>query len=99
MLLTSAIWKENSAISLEEWVLVLKVFTTAIRKLRVNQNHLSQDNQVIIFAITFVYKDLNYVQMILNKPLYCFFFFKNHVNVLEIFKNYKLHRKRTIVYL
>ena len=35
MLLTSAFSKENSAISLEEWVLVLKVFTTATRRLRV----------------------------------------------------------------
>ena len=33
MLLTSAFSKENSAISLEEWVLVwVKVFTTATRK-------------------------------------------------------------------
>ena len=38
MLLTSAFSKENSAISLEEWVLVwVKVFTTATRKWRVNQ--------------------------------------------------------------
>ena len=36
MLLTSAFSKENSAISLEEWVLVFKVFTLATRKLRVN---------------------------------------------------------------
>ena len=36
MLLTSAFSKQNSAISLEEWVLVLKVFTTATRKLGVN---------------------------------------------------------------
>ena len=35
MLLTSAFSKENSAIYLEEWVLVFKVFTTATRKLRV----------------------------------------------------------------
>ena len=31
MLLTSAFPKEDSAISLEEWVLVFKVFTTATR--------------------------------------------------------------------
>ena len=36
MLLTSAFLKDNSAISLEEWVLVFKVFTTATRKLRIN---------------------------------------------------------------
>ena len=35
MLLTYAFSKENSAISLEEWVLVFKVFTTATRRLRV----------------------------------------------------------------
>ena len=35
MLLTSAVLKQNSAISLEEWVLVFKVFTTTTRKLRV----------------------------------------------------------------
>ena len=35
MLLTSALSKENSAISTEEWVLMCKVFTTATRKLRV----------------------------------------------------------------
>ena len=34
MLLTSAFSKENSAVSLEEWVLVFKVFTTATRKIR-----------------------------------------------------------------
>ena len=38
MLLTSAFLKENSAISLEEWVLVFKVSTTAIRRLRVKCN-------------------------------------------------------------
>ena len=37
MLLTSAFSKQNSAISLEEWVLVFTVFTTATRRLRVNQ--------------------------------------------------------------
>ena len=37
MLLPSAFSKENSAISLDEWVLVFKVFTTASRKLRVNE--------------------------------------------------------------
>ena len=36
MLLTSAFLKEISAVSLEEWVLVFKVFTTATNKLRVN---------------------------------------------------------------
>ena len=36
MLLTSAFLKENSAISLEECVLVFTVFTTATRKLKVN---------------------------------------------------------------
>ena len=36
MLLTSAFSKENSVISLEEWVSVFKVPTTATRKLRVN---------------------------------------------------------------
>ena len=36
MLLTSTFSKGNSAISLEEWVLVIKVSTTATRKLRVN---------------------------------------------------------------
>ena len=36
MLLTTAFSKENSAITLEVWVLVFKVFTTATRKLRVN---------------------------------------------------------------
>ena len=35
MLLTSAFSKQNSVISLEEWVLVFKLFTTTIRKLRV----------------------------------------------------------------
>ena len=35
MLLTSAFSKQNSAISLEEWVLVFKVFTTDTRQLRV----------------------------------------------------------------
>ena len=35
MLLTSAFLKENSAISLEEWVLVFKLFTTDTRNLRV----------------------------------------------------------------
>ena len=35
MLLTPAVLKQNSAISLEEWVLVFKVFTTATRQLRV----------------------------------------------------------------
>ena len=35
MLLTSAFWKQNSVISLEEWVLVLKLFTTATMKLKV----------------------------------------------------------------
>ena len=34
MLLTSTFSKENSAISLEEWVLVFKAFTTATRELR-----------------------------------------------------------------
>ena len=38
MPLTSAFSKENSVISLEEWVLVFKVFTTATRKLRVNRD-------------------------------------------------------------
>ena len=37
MLLTSAFLKEKPAISLEEWVLVSKVFTTAMGKLRVKQ--------------------------------------------------------------
>ena len=37
MLLTSAFSKEYFAISLEECVLVLKVFTTAARKLRVKK--------------------------------------------------------------
>ena len=37
MLLSSAFSKENSAISVEEWVLVFKVFTTATRKFRVKQ--------------------------------------------------------------
>ena len=36
ILLRSAFSKQNSVISLEEWVLVLKLFTTATRKLRVN---------------------------------------------------------------
>ena len=36
MLLTCAFLKQNSVISLEEWVLVLKLFTAATRKLRVN---------------------------------------------------------------
>ena len=40
MLITSAFTKENSAICLEEWVLVFKVFTTATRRLRVNYSHL-----------------------------------------------------------
>ena len=35
MLLVSAFSKENSPISLKEWVLVFKVFTTATRKLGV----------------------------------------------------------------
>ena len=35
ILLTSSFSKENSAITLEEWVLVLKVFTIAARKSRV----------------------------------------------------------------
>ena len=39
MLLASAFLKENSAFSLEECVLVLKVFTTATRKLTM-QNEL-----------------------------------------------------------
>ena len=39
MLLTSVFSKENSAISLEEWVLVFKVFTTAKMKLIVNHMH------------------------------------------------------------
>ena len=34
--LTSAFFKENSAIWLEEWVLVFKLFTTATRRLRVD---------------------------------------------------------------
>ena len=37
MLLNSAFSKQNPAISLEEWVLVFKVFTTATSKLRVRQ--------------------------------------------------------------
>ena len=37
MFLTSAFSKENSDISLEEWFLVFKVFTTATRKLGVNK--------------------------------------------------------------
>ena len=43
MLLTSAFSKENSAVSLEEWVLVFKVFTTATRKLRVKEVGWRQD--------------------------------------------------------
>ena len=39
MLLTSAFSKQNSAISLEEWVLVSKLFTTATRKLTINKQH------------------------------------------------------------
>ena len=39
MLLTFAFFKENSAISLEECVLVFKVFTTATRKLRVKPHY------------------------------------------------------------
>ena len=35
MLLTSAFSKQNSVISLEEWVFVFKLFTIAIRKLKV----------------------------------------------------------------
>ena len=35
LLLTSALSKQNSVISLEEWDLVLKLFTTATRKFRV----------------------------------------------------------------
>ena len=35
MLFTSAFPKQNSVISLEEWVLVLQLFTTATRKFRV----------------------------------------------------------------
>ena len=35
MLLTPAFWKENAVISLEERVLVFKVFTTATRESRV----------------------------------------------------------------
>ena len=35
MLFTSAFSKQNSVISLEEWVLVFKLLTTATRKLRV----------------------------------------------------------------
>ena len=37
MLLTSALSKQNSATSLEEWVLVFKVFTTGTRKFTVKQ--------------------------------------------------------------
>ena len=37
MLLTSSFSKQNSAISLEEWVLVFILFTTATRKLRVKE--------------------------------------------------------------
>ena len=44
MFLTSAFSKGNSAISLGEWVLVLKVFTTATRKLRV-KGFATQDGQ------------------------------------------------------
>ena len=41
MLSTSALLKSNSAISAEECVLLLKVFTTATRKLRVKNWHSS----------------------------------------------------------
>ena len=37
MLLASAFSKENSVISLEEWVLVFRDVTTATRKLRVER--------------------------------------------------------------
>ena len=41
MLLTTAFLKQNSAISLEEWLLVFMLSTTATRKLTVQYQQLS----------------------------------------------------------
>ena len=57
MLLTSVILKQNSAISLEECVLVFKVFTTATRKLGVSGfvlvffSHWSSASCVALFCL------------------------------------------------
>ena len=51
MLLTSAFSKQNSAISLEEWVLVLKLFTTATRKLRVKGSELTLVGPVSVHCV------------------------------------------------
>ena len=46
-----SISKENSAISLEEWVLVFKVFTTATGTLRVKHRHGGRNSSLVVFGL------------------------------------------------
>ena len=66
MLLASAFSKENSAISLEKWVLVFKMFTPATRNLRDDGPlyHLAVN---VLFAL--ICTDLIYFQVVLIKSL------------------------------